>query len=102
MLTPPPTPVEQIMLGLIGEGTGIAAKVLKSMGTSPLPARRRSPLPQRFATPDDPSRGALSTVEACKRERALFFYPSRARAESGATTRRLVARRRASSPLRHD
>jgi hypothetical protein len=34
------------MLGLIGEGTGIAAKVLKSMGTSPLPAGPwRSPLP---------------------------------------------------------
>ena len=32
VLTPPPTPREQIMLGLIGEGTGIAAKVLKSMG----------------------------------------------------------------------
>ena len=25
---------EQILLGLIGEGTGVAAKVLKSMGTS--------------------------------------------------------------------
>ena len=91
MLTPPPTPVEQIMLGLIGEGTGIAAKVLKSMGTFPLPARRRSPLPQRFATPDDPSRGALSTVEACKRERALFFLSlTRARQErrDDAPTRR--------------
>ena len=66
MLTTPPTPREQIMLGLIGEGTGIAAKVLKSMGTSPLPARGRSPLPQRFARRDR-CRGALSIVEACKR-----------------------------------
>ena len=30
---------EQIMLGLIGEGTGIAAKVLKSMGISLKEAR---------------------------------------------------------------
>ena len=29
------------MLGLIGEGTGIAAKVLKSMGASPVPPRPR-------------------------------------------------------------
>ena len=66
MLTPPPTPREQIMLGLIGEGTGIAAKVLKSMGTSPLTAAPwRSPLPQRFARRVR-SRGALSIVEACK------------------------------------
>jgi hypothetical protein len=36
------------MLGLIGEGTGIAAKVLKSMGTSPLPPAD-APLAQRFA-----------------------------------------------------
>lgn len=43
---PAPSPTEpddilprspQIMLGLIGEGTGIAAKVLKSMGASPPP-----------------------------------------------------------------
>ena len=60
--------LEQIMLGLIGEGTGIAAKVLKSMGTSSRPARRRSPLTQRFAmrTATKIGRGALSTVEACK------------------------------------
>ena len=40
------------MLGLIGEGTGIAAKVLKSMGASPLPpptSPRAVPLP--YPTP---------------------------------------------------
>ena len=53
----PPRPLApQIMLGLIGEGTGIAAKVLKSMGASratapPLPARSpaRRPYPLRRA-----------------------------------------------------
>ena len=54
----PPRPLApQIMLGLIGEGTGIAAKVLKSMGASratapPLPARSpaRRPYPLRRAS----------------------------------------------------
>ena len=53
----PPRPLApQIMLGLIGEGTGIAAKVLKSMGASratapPLPARSPAcrPYPLRRA-----------------------------------------------------
>ena len=33
---------EQILLGLIGEGTGVAAKVLKSMGVNLKDARLRS------------------------------------------------------------
>jgi hypothetical protein len=49
------------MLGLIGEGTGIAAKVLKSMGTSPLPPRRRPPRPT-FRRPAC----ALSTVRGVR------------------------------------
>lgn len=68
------------MLGLIGEGTGIAAKVLKSMGTSPLPADPwRSPLPQRFAR-SVRSRGALSIVRRVNREKSVecaFFYLAR-------------------------
>jgi len=72
------------MLGLIGEGTGIAAKVLKSMGTSSRPARRRSPLPQRFASARDRKSFAVPypLSRRVNRERALF--PSR---RARATTR---------------